>query len=176
MPLVFSEFLGTYDGDKEDAFAQYQVYGGLPAVTKMKNDEDKMNYLMGQIENVYLRDIVNRYDIRLTAELEDLFNILASGVSTLTNPTKIASTFSSVKKTKISANTIDKFIGYLEDSFMLKRVYRYDVKGKRVDSSNIKTIKTPQGCYKFSFLCVPNGVKFFRFYLLLNAAPTTVDW
>lgn len=58
MPLVFSRFLGTYDGDKEDAFAQYQVYGGLPAVTKMKNDEDKMNYLMGQIENVYLRDIV----------------------------------------------------------------------------------------------------------------------
>ena len=131
MPLVFSEFLQTYDGDKEDAFADYQVYGGLPAQALMKTEEDKMNYLKGQLENVYLRDIVHRYDIRLTAELEDLLNILASGTATLTNPTKLASTFSSIKKSKISANTIDKFIGYFEDSFMLKRVYRYDVKGRK---------------------------------------------
>lgn len=131
MPLVFSEFLQTYDGDKEDAFAEYQVYGGLPAVALMKTDEDKMNYLKGQLENVYLRDIVHRYDIRLTSELEDLLNILASGISSLTNPSKIASTFQSIKKSKISSNTIDKFIGYFEDSFILKRVYRYDVKGRK---------------------------------------------
>lgn len=131
MPLVFSEFLQTYDGDKEDAFAEYQVYGGLPAGTLMKRDEDKMNYLKGQLENVYLQDIVHRYDIRLTSELEDLLNILASGISSLTNPSKIASTFKSIKKSKISANTIDKFIGYFEDSFILKRVYRYDVKGRK---------------------------------------------
>ena len=115
MPLVFSEFLQTYDGDKEDAFAEYQVYGGLPAVALMKTDEDKMNYLKGQLENVYLRDIVHRYDIRLTSELEDLLNILASGISSLTNPSKIASTFKSIKQSKISANTIDKFIGFFED-------------------------------------------------------------
>lgn len=133
MPLVFSEFLQTFNGDKdkEDAFAEYQVYGGLPAGALMKSDEDKMNYLKGQIENVYLRDIIARYDIRLTNELEDLLNILASGISSLTNPSKIASTFKSIKKSKISANTIDKFIGYFEDSFMLKRVYRYDVKGRK---------------------------------------------
>ena len=131
MPLVFSEFLQTYDGDKVDAFAEYQVYGGLPAGALIKTDEDKMNYLKGQLENVYLRDIVHRYDIRLTSELEDLLNILASGISSLTNPSKIASTFQSIKKSKISANTIDKFIGYFEDSFILKRVYRYDVKGRK---------------------------------------------
>ena len=131
MPLVFSEFLQTYDGEKEDAFAEYQVYGGLPAGTLMKTDEDKMNYLKEQMENVYLRDIVHRYDIRLTSELEDLLNILASGISSLTNPSKIASTFKSIEKSEISANTIDKFIGYFEDSFMLKRVYRYDVKGRK---------------------------------------------
>lgn len=131
MPLVFSEFLQTYDGDKEDAFAEYQVYGGLPAGALMKRDEDKMNYLKGQLENVYLRDVVHRYDIRLTSELEDLLNILASGISSLTNPSKIASTFKSIKQSKISANTIDKFIGYFEDSFILKRVYRYDVKGRK---------------------------------------------
>lgn len=97
----------------------------------MKTEEDKMNYLKEQLENVYLRDIVHRYDIRLTAEFEDLLNILASGTATLINPTKLASTFSSIKKSKISANTIDKFIGYFEDSFMLKGVYRYDVKGRK---------------------------------------------
>lgn len=131
MPLVFSEFLQSYDGDKEDAFAEYQVFGGLPAQALMKSDEDKMNYLKNQLSNVYLRDIVNRYDVRLNSELEDLLNILASGISTLTNPSKIESTFLSVKKSKISANTIDKYIDYLEDSFLIKRVHRYDVKGRK---------------------------------------------
>ena len=131
MPLVFSEFLQSYDGDKEDAFAEYQVFGGLPAQVLMKSDEDKMNYLKNQLSNVYLRDIVNRYDVRLNSELEDLLNILASGISTLTNPSKIESTFLSVKKSKISANTIDKYIDYFEDSFLIKRVHRYDVKGRK---------------------------------------------
>ena len=131
MPLVFSEFLETYAGDKEDAFAEYQVYGGLPAQVLMQSDEDKMNYLKGQLENVYLHDVVHRYDIRITTELEDLLNILASGISTLTNPNKLAATFQSIKNTKISVNTIDKFIGYFEDSFMLNKVYRYDVKGRK---------------------------------------------
>lgn len=131
MPLVFSEFLQSYDGDKEDAFAEYQVFGGLPAQALMKSGEDKMNYLKNQLSNVYLRDIVNRYDVRLNSELEDLLNILASGISTLTNPSKIESTFLSVKKSKISANTIDKYIDYLEDSFLIKRVHRYDVKGRK---------------------------------------------
>lgn len=131
MPLVFSEFLQSYDGDKEDAFAEYHVFGGLPAQALMKSDEDKMNYLKNQLSNVYLRDIVNRYDVRLNSELEDLLNILASGISTLTNPSKIESTFLSVKKTKISANTIDKYIDYFEDSFLIKKVHRYDVKGRK---------------------------------------------
>ena len=131
MPLVFSEFFQTFDGDKEDAFAEYQTFGGLPAQSLMDNDEDKMNYLKTQLENVYLRDIVNRYNIRLTSELGDLLNIAASGISTLINPTKIANTFMTVKKLKISTSSIDKFIGCFEDSFMLKRVYRYDVKGRK---------------------------------------------
>lgn len=131
MPLVFSEFFQNYDCDKEDAFAAYQVFGGLPAQALMNSDEDKMNYLKNQLSNVYLRDIVNRYDVRLNSELEDLLNILASGISTLTNPSKIESTFLSVKKSKISANTIDKYIDYFEDSFLIKRVHRYDVKGRK---------------------------------------------
>ncbi len=131
MPLSFSEYMQSTSLDKEDAFAEYQVFGGLPALCSMDNDEDKMNYLKTQLDNVYLRDIVNRYDIRLDSELSDLLNVLASGMSTLTNPSKIEATFESSKQTKISANTIDKFIEYFEDSFILKRVYRYDVKGRK---------------------------------------------
>lgn len=69
MPLAFSEFFKIFNGDKEDSFAEYQAYGGLPAVALMNNDEDKMNYLKGQLDNIYLRDIIARYDIRLTNEL-----------------------------------------------------------------------------------------------------------
>lgn len=131
MPLSFSEYMQSTSLDKEDAFAEYQVFGGLPALCSMDNDEDKMNYLKTQLDNVYLRDIINRYDIRLDSELADLLNALASGMSTLTNPSKIEATFESSKQTKISANTIDKFIEYFEDSFILKKVYRYDVKGRK---------------------------------------------
>ncbi|WP_294984440.1 ATP-binding protein [uncultured Fenollaria sp.] len=131
MPLSFSEYMQTTSLDKEDAFAEYQVFGGLPALCSMDSDEDKMNYLKTQLDNVYLRDIVNRYDIRSDSELAELLNVLASGMSSLTNPSKIEATFESSKQTKISANTIDKFIEYFEDSFILKRAYRYDVKGRK---------------------------------------------
>lgn len=131
MPLSFSEYMQSTSLDKEDAFAEYQVFGGLPALCSMDSDEDKMNYLKTQLDNVYLRDIVNRYDIRSDSELAELLNVLASGMSSLTNPSKIEATFSSSLKSKISANTIDKFIEYFEDSFILKRAYRYDVKGRK---------------------------------------------
>lgn len=131
MPFSFSEYMQTTSLGKEDAFAEYQVFGGLPALCSMDSDEDKMNYLKTQLDNVYLRDIVNRYDIRSDSELAELLNVLASGMSSLTNPSKIEATFESSKQTKISANTIDKFIEYFEDSFILKRAYRYDVKGRK---------------------------------------------
>ena len=131
MPLSFSEYMQSTSLDKEDAFAEYQVFGGLPALCSIDSDEDKMNYLKTQLDNVYLRDIVNRYDIRSDSELAELLNVLASGMSSLTNPSKIEATFSSSLKSKISANTIDKFIEYFEDSFILKRAYRYDVKGRK---------------------------------------------
>lgn len=140
MPFSFSEYMQTTSLDKEDAFAEYQVFGGLPALCSMDSDEDKMNYLKTQLDNVYLRDIVNRYDIRSDSELAELLNVLASGMSSLTNPSKIEATFESSKQTKISANTIDKFIEYFEDSFILKRAYRYDVKGR-------KYIRTPYKIY-----------------------------
>lgn len=138
MPLSFSEFFKTTNKDKEDAFAEYQVFGGLPALNLIRNDEDKMNYLNQQLQNVYLRDIVSRYNVTLKSELGELLNVLASGMSSLTNPSKISKTFMSNKNIKISANTIDKFIDYFEDSFILKSVNQYDVKGRKYIGSPYK--------------------------------------
>ena len=96
----------------------------------MQTDEQKINYLQTQIKNVYLRDIVSRYNLASDQNLGELFNIIASGISTLTNPSKLSNTFKSVKNNSISASTINKYIEYMEDSFLIKRVNRYDVKGK----------------------------------------------
>lgn len=131
LPLSFSEFMQGFDGEKADGFAIYQLYGGLPALINIANEEDKIAYLKQQIENVYLKDIVTRYNVKLEESLGELLNVVSSGISCLTNPNKISATFASVKKEKISANTIDKYLGYFEDSFMVTRVKRYDVKGRK---------------------------------------------
>lgn len=114
MPLSFSEYMQTTSLDKEDAFAEYQVFGGLPALCSMDNDEDKMNYLKTQLDNVYLRDIVNRYDIRSDSELAELLNVLASGMSSLTNPSKIEATFESSRQTKISGIPLTSLLNTLK--------------------------------------------------------------
>ena len=139
-PLMFSEFYSVYEGSKEEAFDDYTVYGGLPAAALMKTEEQKSNYLITQIKNVYLRDIVNRYNLSGDENISDLLDILASGISTLTNPRKLANTFKSVKQSKICEATIAKYISYLEDSFLLSCAKRYDVKGKRY-------IETPYKLY-----------------------------
>jgi predicted AAA+ superfamily ATPase len=130
LPLSFSEFVATYGGTKEEAFDEYAVYGGLPAVALMKTDEQKGNYLITQMKNVYLRDIVNRYNLQDDTAIGDLLNIIASGISTLVNPKKLSNTFASVKKSMISEATVAKYIGFMEDAFLVRRVRRYDVKGK----------------------------------------------
>ncbi len=131
LPLSFSEFFSVYNGNKDEAFDDYMVYGGLPAVALMSTDEQKAKYLQTQISNLYLRDIVSRYNLTSDSNLDELIDILASGISTLTNPTKLSNTFATVKKTKLSAQTIDKYIDYMEEAFLINRVKRYDVKGKK---------------------------------------------
>lgn len=140
LPLSFSEFFASYDGSLEYAFDDYMVYGGLPAVALMKTPEQKATYLKTQIKNVYLKDIVERNNLSGDKNLEELLNIIASGISTLTNPTKLANTFKSVKNTNLSANTIDSYINYMQDAFIVSKVNRYDVKGK-------KYINTPYKIY-----------------------------
>lgn len=130
LPLSFSEYTSALSSPSDYDLDEYMIYGGLPAVVKMQTDEQKINYLQTQIKNVYLRDIVSRYNLASDQNLGELFNIIASGISTLTNPSKLSNTFKSVKNNSISASTINKYIEYMEDSFLIKRVNRYDVKGK----------------------------------------------
>lgn len=131
LPLSFSEFYSVYDGSKDEAFDDYMVYGGLPAAALMPTDEQKSKYLITQIQNVYLRDIVRRYNLQSDEDIGELLDILASGISTLTNPRKLSNTFKSVKNSGICETTVAKYISHLEEAFLISKVKRYDVKGKR---------------------------------------------
>lgn len=140
LPLSFSEFFSAYYGSKDEAYDDYSVYGGLPAIALMGTEEQKINYLTTQIENVYLKDIIGRYHLQSNTAIGELLNVISSGISTLTNPRKLARTFASVKQMTISEMTVDKYIEHMEDAFMINRVKRYDVKGR-------KYIDTPYKIY-----------------------------
>ncbi|MCR5118961.1 MAG: ATP-binding protein [Lachnospiraceae bacterium] len=139
-PLSFAEYYAFKQGDKDEAYDDYSVYGGLPAVALMATEEQKTNYLISQMKNVYLRDIVVRYSVQDETALGEVIDVIASGISTLTNPRKIADTMNSVRGMSTCASTIDKYIGYAEEAFLLSRVKRYSVKGR-------KYIDTPYKIY-----------------------------
>lgn len=128
-PLSFSEFMQGFDGDRYQGWAEYTVYGGMPFTLSMPTDEQKARYLEQLFEETYLKDVVDRYEVRKRDELDDLVNVLASGIGTLTNPSKLKNTFRSVLNSKISSNTTSSYIGYLEEAFIIEEARRYDVKG-----------------------------------------------
>lgn len=131
LPLTFSEYLQGYNGDVYHAWAEYSVYGGLPLILSMKTDAQKSSYLKNLFSETYLKDIIDRNNIEKCQELEDLINILASSIGSLTNPTRIAQTFDSVLHSAASVNTLLKFVDYLKDAFIITEVNRYDVKGRK---------------------------------------------
>jgi len=131
LPLSFSEYYAFKGGDKSEAFDDYSVFGGLPAVALMTTEEQKASYLISQMNNLYLKDIIIRYNLSENALIGEVLDVIASGISTLTNPKKISDTFASVKQEKISESTVDSYIEHMEDAFMLKRVKRYNVKGRK---------------------------------------------
>ena len=120
-PLTFKEFMQVYTGDMYHGWADYMLYGGLPLTVTMKTEEQKVSYLTRLFEETYLKDIIERHHIEKTQELEDLVNILASAIGSLTNVPKIESTFKSVLHSKISGNTIRQYIECLEDAFIPAR-------------------------------------------------------
>lgn len=137
-PLTFKEFMQVYDGDKYEGLSEYMVYGGLPLVATMKNDEQKVKYLENLFEETYLKDIKERYKIEKLQEMDDLIKVLASSVGSLSNPSKIADTFKSSLKSDISMNTIKNYITYLEESFLINEANRYDVKGRKYIGTPLK--------------------------------------
>lgn len=137
-PLTFKEFMQVYDGDKYEGLSEYMVYGGLPLLATMKNDEQKVKYLENLFEETYLKDIKERYKIEKVQEMDDLIKVLASSVGSLSNPSKIADTFKSSLKSDISMNTIKNYITYLEESFLINEANRYDVKGRKYIGTPLK--------------------------------------
>lgn len=137
-PLTFKEFMEAYDGDMYRGWAEYVVYGGLPLTVTMKTEEQKINYLTNLFKETYLKDIIERHHIEKTQELEDLVNILASAIGSLTNPPKIEATFKSAVQSPISLNTIRQYIEYLEDAFIINKAKRYNVKGRKYIGTPLK--------------------------------------
>ena len=137
-PLTFKEFMEAYDGDMYHGWAEYVVYGGLPLTVTMKTEEQKISYLTNLFKETYLRDIIERYHIEKIQELEDLINIMASSIGSLTNPPKLEATFKSVIQSTISLNTIRQYIEYLEDAFIINKANRYNVKGRKYIGTPLK--------------------------------------
>lgn len=137
-PLTFQEFMQAYDGDEYHGWADYVTYGGLPLVATMKTEEQKIQYLTRLFEETYIKDIRERNRVEKVQELNDLINVLASAVGSLTNPARIAATFKSVIQSDISLNTIRQYIEYLEDAFVIHAAQRYDVRGRRYIGTPMK--------------------------------------
>lgn len=129
-PLNFSEFMSVYEGDKYEGLSRYMLYGGIPLVVLLDDDSDKANLLQRLFDETYIRDIKQRNKIRNQSELEELLNVLSSSIGFLTNPEKLSNTFRSVKKSKITAATLKKYLEAFEDSFLIDSANRYDIKGK----------------------------------------------
>ncbi len=137
-PLSFSEFMTVFPGDKYEGLTQYMTFGGIPLVVLSQDNGDKADLLSNLYSEIYVSDIVKRHNVRNVGELEDLLNILSSSIGSLTNPEKLQRTFKTVKHSKITGPTIQKYIGYLEDSFLMEAATRYDIKGKSYIETPLK--------------------------------------
>ena len=153
-PLTFAEYMSVYSGDRTSAWRDYVIYGGLPLIFSFETPEQKGDFLKALFEETYIADIIGRTNIRNKAELEELLNILSSGIGSLTNPRKLSAAFKSVKNKTISPNTIKRYIDSLCDSFLIDSAIRYDIKGK-------KYIDTPSKYY-FTDLGLRNARLNFR--------------
>ena len=140
-PLSFSEFSQVRSGDRAECLNEYLTYGGMPLVVSQSDDAAKASYLSELFSETYFKDIIARHSLERTDILDSLVNMLASAVGSLTNPTKLYDTFRSKGVKELSINTLDSYLEYLEEAFIVKKAMRYDVKGK-------KYIGTP---YKFYF-------------------------
>ena len=137
-PLTFSEFNSAFNGNEDEAWNEFIMYGGLPRILAYKTEEQKSTYLKNLFEQTYLRDIIEKNGVQRVDILDSMVNILASSIGSLTNPNKLSNTFESNQIKDVSVNTISSYINYLLDSFMIRKADRYDVKGKKYISTPSK--------------------------------------
>lgn len=154
-PLTFKEYMTAFEGDVYDGWQEYYTYGGLPKILSIKGDDKKATYLQNLYRTVYLSDIYERHEIENKAEFEELVRILASSVGSPVNPTNLANTFKTVKRlNNITDKTIETYLGYLEDAFVIEKAERYDIKGRRYIGT------TPK--YYFKDMGLRNAILSFR--------------
>ncbi|MDY5853013.1 MAG: ATP-binding protein [Bacilli bacterium] len=144
-PLSFKEFFDYSKLDFDEAWNEYSMYGGMPYLLMCKTDQQKIQYLDSLFKETYIKDIVNRNAIRNTDVLEDVLNIVASSVGSLTNPNKLSNLFKTLKNINVAPNTIKEYLDYCIDSFLIKKAYRYDVKGKKYIDTPLKYYFTDIG-------------------------------
>ena len=145
-PLSFAEFYNEYEGDKRGAWQDYYTYGGMPLAVSLESHEEKSRYLKDLFNRTYIKDVLERHEIKNDKEVLDiLLDVLASGIGSLTNPSKLANTFKSERQIGIGSGTIEKYIGYFEESFLVERAVRYDVKGRKYIGSPAKYYYTDPG-------------------------------
>ena len=155
-PLSFSEFFPVHGGDLQDAWKEYTYYGGLPHILEERKEDDKVRYLGRLNSEIYLRDILERYEIKKGSRMEELMRVLASSVGSLTNPQKISDTFGSGGQKGLSMPTVSEYLTYLRETFIINKAERYDVKGR-------KYISTPSKYY-FTDIGLRNALLNFRQY------------
>lgn len=153
-PLSFQEFMSAKEGNREDLLNEYLTYGGLPQVVTMDEIERKVEYLKNLFTHTYIRDIKERYEIKKDDDLEELINLVASNIGSLTNPTKLENCFKSVKQSSLSKDTIKNYLDLMQDAFIIEKSIRFDIKGK-------KYIDTPSKYY-FTDLGLRNARLNFR--------------
>lgn len=130
-PLSFSEYYTSAGLDKMDAYNEYAMYGGMPYLLQLNSDQDKYEYLESLFEEIYFKDIEERYKVLLPDVLRNLTSSICSSIGSLTNASKIARTVSTAKGKSVDSETISLYLDYLQDSFLFSKAARYDVKGKK---------------------------------------------
>ena len=152
-PLGFAEFYSTKDCYWQEAWNEYVLYGGMPLTLSISDPRQKMKYLSNLFQETYLRDIIDRNSLQKDEELEELINIIASGVGSLMNPNKLSNIFASVKHVKIASSTITQYLNHLQNAFLISKAERFDIKGNHYINSPFKYYFVDSGlrnaCLKF---------------------------
>lgn len=144
-PLSFAEFYMAYEGEYDDAWNEYMIYGGLPQVIQLSTERQKAEYLKNMFTNVYIKDVVEQNKLQNVDEIDTLVDVLASAIGAPTNPTKISKTFKSERGITYSNKTISNHIEYLTQSFLISKASRYDIKGRKYVGANQKYYFTDIG-------------------------------